>query len=205
MVKHSELLSDVMTSVRQIPKGMPSTQASASTATSVPQISVPLAEPRLPPPQRFLGDPSACCGFLTQCSLTFELQPSSFPSDRAKIAYVITRVRPSPGQQLSGRPRAPSAQVILHLKRNSNGFLIIPSAAVRHLNDCCPSSKVVALLQNMPSIFALLKPGVVGTMSLSWCASRTVFLRHSKMSLQHESLPVISRPSLTWRSDWIIV
>ncbi|KAK3525959.1 hypothetical protein QTP70_011400 [Hemibagrus guttatus] len=50
----------------------------------------PLAEPRLPPPQRFSGDPSACDGFLTQCSLTFELQPSSFPSDRAKIAYVIT-------------------------------------------------------------------------------------------------------------------
>ncbi|KAK3559696.1 hypothetical protein QTP86_017675, partial [Hemibagrus guttatus] len=50
----------------------------------------PLAEPNLPPPQRFSGDPSACDGFLTQCSLTFELQPSSFPSDRAKIAYVIT-------------------------------------------------------------------------------------------------------------------
>ncbi|KAK3559268.1 hypothetical protein QTP86_009932 [Hemibagrus guttatus] len=50
----------------------------------------PLAEPRLPPPQRFSGDPSACDGFLTQCSLTFELQPSSFPYDRAKIAYVIT-------------------------------------------------------------------------------------------------------------------
>lgn len=90
MVKHSELLSDVMNSVRHIFDRLPSTQATASTAASVPQVSVPLAEPRLPPPQRFSGDPSACCGFLTQCSLTFELQPSSFPSDRAKIAYVIT-------------------------------------------------------------------------------------------------------------------
>lgn len=94
MVKHSQLLSDVMTSVRQIFDRLPPTRAMASTADSVPllgpQMSAPLVEPRLPPPQRFSGDPSACCGFLTQCSLTFELQPSSFPSDRAKIAYVIT-------------------------------------------------------------------------------------------------------------------
>lgn len=32
----------------------------------------------------------ACRGFLTQCQLTFELQPSWYPSDRSKIAYVIT-------------------------------------------------------------------------------------------------------------------
>lgn len=48
-------------------------------------MSVPLEEPRPPPPQWFSGDSSACCGFLT-----FELQPSSFPSERAKIAYIIT-------------------------------------------------------------------------------------------------------------------
>ncbi|KAK3509827.1 hypothetical protein QTP70_012503 [Hemibagrus guttatus] len=72
---------------------LPSTSATAS-AASVPlpdsPMPSPLAEPHLPPPQCFSGDPSACDGFLTQCSLTFELQPSSFPSDRAKIAYVIT-------------------------------------------------------------------------------------------------------------------
>lgn len=94
MTKHSQVLTDLMTSIRQIFDRLPSTPAAASTAASVPlpgsQMLSPLAEPRLPPPQRFLGDPSACDGFLTQCSLTFELQPSSFPSDRAKIAYVIT-------------------------------------------------------------------------------------------------------------------
>jgi len=90
MVKHSELLSDVMNSVRRIFDRLPSTPGTAPVPPPIPSgPSVPLAEPRLPPPQRLSGDPSACCGFLTQCSLTFE-QPSSFPSDRAKIAYVIT-------------------------------------------------------------------------------------------------------------------
>ncbi|KAK3505778.1 hypothetical protein QTP70_004024 [Hemibagrus guttatus] len=93
MATHSQVLTDLMTSIRQIFDRLPSTSATAS-AASVPlpdsPMPSPLAEPRLPPSQRFSGDPSACDGFLTQCSLTFELQPSSFPSDRAKIAYVIT-------------------------------------------------------------------------------------------------------------------
>ncbi|KAK3548470.1 hypothetical protein QTP70_013292 [Hemibagrus guttatus] len=93
MATHSQVLTDLMTSIHQIFDRLPSTSATAS-AASVPlpdsPMPSPLAEPRLPPPQRFSGDLSACDGFLTQCSLTFELQPSSFPSDRAKIAYVIT-------------------------------------------------------------------------------------------------------------------
>ncbi len=94
MVRHSQLLSDVMTSIRQIFDRLPSPQVTASAAASelrpCPPVPVPLVEPRLPPPQCFSGDTSACHGFLTQYSLTFELQPSSFPSDRAKIAYLIT-------------------------------------------------------------------------------------------------------------------
>ncbi|KAL1270964.1 hypothetical protein QQF64_029980 [Cirrhinus molitorella] len=36
------------------------------------------------------GYPSSCQSFLTQCSLTFELQPLSFPTGRSNIAYIIT-------------------------------------------------------------------------------------------------------------------
>ena len=90
MAKHSQLLSDVMTYVPQIFDRLSAVQAAAAVPLPDPQKSAPLVEPRLPPPQRFSGDPSACGGFLIQCSLTFELQPSSFPSDRAKIAYIIT-------------------------------------------------------------------------------------------------------------------
>ncbi|KAK3545650.1 hypothetical protein QTP70_009569 [Hemibagrus guttatus] len=90
MATHSQVLTELMTSIRQIFDRLPSTSATASVPLPDSPMPSPLAEPRLPPPQRFSGDPSACDGFLTQCSLTFELQPSSFPSDRAKIAYVIT-------------------------------------------------------------------------------------------------------------------
>lgn len=47
-------------------------------------------EPRLSPPERYSGNPGTCRGFLSQCWLIFELQPSSFSSDRLKIAHIIT-------------------------------------------------------------------------------------------------------------------
>ena len=55
-----------------------------------PVAPPPSAEPRLPAPQRYNGNPGACRGFLTQCQLTFELQPTSFPTARSRIAYIIT-------------------------------------------------------------------------------------------------------------------
>jgi hypothetical protein len=47
-------------------------------------------EHHLPPPERFDGESLTYRAFLTQCSLIIKLQPSSFPSDRSKIAYLIT-------------------------------------------------------------------------------------------------------------------
>lgn len=94
MAKHSQVLSELMTTVRQLFDRLPTCTTPASITTPAPmsesRAPSPMMEPRLPPPRHFSGDPSACDGFLTQCSLTFELQPSSFPSDRAQIAYVIT-------------------------------------------------------------------------------------------------------------------
>ncbi len=102
MEKHFHLLSDLMTSMRhlferlpQAPDPAPTPTPAASSVATVP----PQAKPRLPPPPlRFSGDPEACEGFLTQCSLTFQLQPSTFPSDR-------------PGPRLSGMPKLPVALV----------------------------------------------------------------------------------------------
>ena len=54
-------------------------------------------EPRLPPPERYSGEPGACRPFLTQCSFLFELQPSSYPLERARVAFIIS--------QLTGRAR----------------------------------------------------------------------------------------------------
>ncbi|KAJ8014915.1 hypothetical protein DPEC_G00020730 [Dallia pectoralis] len=57
---------------------------------AAPESASPSREPRLPPPERFSGEESGCGPFLTQCSLIFELQPSSFPTDRSRIAYLMT-------------------------------------------------------------------------------------------------------------------
>ena len=46
----------------------------------------------LAPPQRYDGSPESCRGFLTQCSLVFELQPTQFASGRAKVAFLISRL-----------------------------------------------------------------------------------------------------------------
>lgn len=47
-------------------------------------------EPRANPPPHYDGDPSVCRAFLTQCSVVFSLQPATFSSEEAKVAYVIT-------------------------------------------------------------------------------------------------------------------
>ena len=57
----------------------------------------PGSEPRLPAPERYEEDPGSCHSFLSTCSLVFELQPSSFPTERSRVVYVITL--------LSGRAR----------------------------------------------------------------------------------------------------
>ncbi len=47
------------------------------------------SEPRLNPPAPYSGEPTSCRSFLSQCSLTFSLQPSCFPTEECKVAFVI--------------------------------------------------------------------------------------------------------------------
>ena len=54
-------------------------------------------EPRLPAPERYDGAPGECRAFVTQCQLIFHLQPLTFPTDDARVAYVFT--------QLTGRAK----------------------------------------------------------------------------------------------------
>ena len=57
----------------------------------------PTTGPRLPAPESYKGNPRSCRSFLSTCLLVFKLQPSSFPTERSRVAYVITL--------LSGRAR----------------------------------------------------------------------------------------------------
>uniref|UniRef100_A0A8C6P718 CCHC-type domain-containing protein n=1 Tax=Nothobranchius furzeri TaxID=105023 RepID=A0A8C6P718_NOTFU len=68
-------------------------EVTPGTHSASPGLSVHLARF-----ERFSGDSGDCQAFLTQCSLHFELQPFSFPTERAKIAFLTSH--------LSGRVEA---------------------------------------------------------------------------------------------------
>ena len=43
-------------------------------------------------PDRFAGNPASCGAFITNCSLIFSLQPHTFTTEAAKVAYAITHL-----------------------------------------------------------------------------------------------------------------
>ena len=97
-----EAISSQVESVSNVVTGLAARIQQIQLALSTPSHPAsppgqPTKEPRLPPPQTYAGDPGSCQSFLTQCQLVFALQPATFPTDGAKVAYVITL--------LSGRAR----------------------------------------------------------------------------------------------------
>ncbi|XP_063043653.1 uncharacterized protein LOC134437997 [Engraulis encrasicolus] len=66
------------------------TPPQASPAPPSPATPSPFREPRLPAPQPYDGNPNNCRSFLSQCSLTLELQSLAFPTERSRVAYLIT-------------------------------------------------------------------------------------------------------------------
>lgn len=94
---HESQLQRLTDAVNQIGESLQQLQAHlpqepvAAPAPDPPPIAAPISqEPKIPAPQRYDGKPGTCKGFLTQVSLIFELQPSSFASEKAKIAYIIS-------------------------------------------------------------------------------------------------------------------
>ncbi|KAK3510954.1 hypothetical protein QTP70_027807, partial [Hemibagrus guttatus] len=71
------------------PAAAPLAATSASTATSPlpPVIASPVATPA-----PFSGSAEDCNGFLLQCLLALEMQPHLYPDDRAKVAFIISRL-----------------------------------------------------------------------------------------------------------------
>uniref|UniRef100_A0A3P8TGN2 Retrotransposon gag domain-containing protein n=1 Tax=Amphiprion percula TaxID=161767 RepID=A0A3P8TGN2_AMPPE len=63
--------------------------ASAPIANPVSPIT-PVKEPHVPVPERYSGDFGSCQAFLTQVSLVFDLQPHSYPTDKARVAFLVS-------------------------------------------------------------------------------------------------------------------
>ena len=68
----------------------PQPLGNSAASSAVSSVAPSSREPRLPPLERFNGEQSTCWAFIALCALVFKLQPSSFPSDHSKIAYLIT-------------------------------------------------------------------------------------------------------------------
>ncbi len=68
--------------------------AAASPALAPPPLPLPAdsPEPRVGTPERYDGDPETCGPFLTNCSLLFSLQPRTFASEQAKVAFTINHL-----------------------------------------------------------------------------------------------------------------
>ncbi|XP_077940507.1 uncharacterized protein LOC144384593 [Gasterosteus aculeatus] len=52
----------------------------------------PAFEPRIGAPERYGGDPESCSPFLTNCSILFALQPHTFASEEARVAFAINHL-----------------------------------------------------------------------------------------------------------------
>ncbi len=91
MEKHSHLLSDLMTSMRHLFERLPQAPDPPPTPTPVTSSAGavhPLVDLAYPLHNGSLEILKHVRDFWTQGSLTFQLQPSTFPSDQARIAYV---------------------------------------------------------------------------------------------------------------------
>lgn len=49
-------------------------------------------EPRVGVPERYGGDPGGCRPFLTNCSILFSLQPYTFATEEARVAFTINHL-----------------------------------------------------------------------------------------------------------------
>ncbi|KAK3546079.1 hypothetical protein QTP70_020616, partial [Hemibagrus guttatus] len=89
-------LQDLVAALRQALAALPAnaptppaiTSADTVTASSAPLFSSPMARPA-----PYSGSVEDCNGLLLQCSLVLEMQPHLYPTERSKVAFVITQLR----------------------------------------------------------------------------------------------------------------
>ena len=92
-------LHSLSQSVQQIAAEVAQLSAARSSApppVSNPPVSlptVPVKEPMVPTPEPYAGEPGSCSRFLLNCTLVFDLQPSSYATDKAKVAFCINLLR----------------------------------------------------------------------------------------------------------------
>ena len=74
------------------PPLLPTAPDANAPAPAAPNPDPNAPEPRIGNPERFNGDPTQAQAFVTSCRLQFFLQPRTFATEGAKVAYAITHL-----------------------------------------------------------------------------------------------------------------
>lgn len=77
---------------QQSPAGTSPVSSAPAAASLAPVLASDSPEPRVGSPERFDGNPENCSPFLTNCTLFFALQPRTFASELAKVAFTINHL-----------------------------------------------------------------------------------------------------------------
>lgn len=88
--QHEQILTEILQRLNLQTPVSSSQEPQLSHGNPSQAVVAALSEPKLPAPERFDGSPEKCRGFVTQCTLVFQLQPGSFPTESSKVAYIIT-------------------------------------------------------------------------------------------------------------------
>ncbi|XP_068186426.1 uncharacterized protein [Antennarius striatus] len=89
-------LTSLAAQVQQMAASM--AQHAASVPVPAPPAPTPVpassstSEPRVGAPERYDGDPEGCNPFLTNCSILFALQPHTFATEGARVAFAINHL-----------------------------------------------------------------------------------------------------------------
>ena len=91
----AEKMRDILTHLVARP-GVPAAEFSgpAGVGSADIPVQVPMHSPtiRLASPEKFSGDSGNCRPFLVQCDLHFKHQPAAFPTDQAKVAFIVSHL-----------------------------------------------------------------------------------------------------------------
>lgn len=85
---HESQMAALANGIHEITRRLEAMSLSQKAPASVTVQQV--REPCIATPERYGGDSASCETFLTQCEIQFAFQPSSYPSEESKVAYVIS-------------------------------------------------------------------------------------------------------------------
>ena len=100
--KHEILLQKLLDQMTSVNEHLTALRREPQPPAQPPEVAAPeppvhpYAEPNIPPPAKYSGDPNTCREFLTQIQLSFDAQPSRFGREPAKIAYVANLLQGPP-------------------------------------------------------------------------------------------------------------